>query len=46
MNIEKKNYTAPEVEIEEYTILSSIMTLSQGLEGTGTEYEGGDDWDF
>lgn len=42
----KKNYTAPEVDIEKYTTEFSVMTVSNGLEGTGSEFTGGDDWEF
>lgn len=42
----KKNYTAPEVDIEKYTTECSVMTVSNGLEGTGTDYVGGGDWEF
>lgn len=42
----KKNYTTPEVEIEKYNLTCSVMTVSNGLEGSGEEFVGGDDWDF
>lgn len=40
----KKTYSTPEVDIEKFLISSTILT--SGLEGSGDEYVGGEDWDF
>lgn len=49
MNKEKKFYATPEVEIEKFTILCG-NTISHGdpngLEGSGTDYTDGEDWEF
>lgn len=46
----RKNYASPEVEIEKFLIKTKVVTLSQdpddGLEGSGSDYEGGSNWDF
>lgn len=46
--VKKKNYSTPEVEVEMFTMDASIMTIttSDGLEGTGGEFVGGNDWEF
>lgn len=40
----KKKYSTPEVDIEKFLVSTQILT--SGLEGSGNEYVGGEDWDF
>lgn len=44
----KKTYTAPEAEIEKFTIYCDNLTVSNGLEGAGSdnEFGGAGDWEF
>lgn len=49
MKTEKKIYTTPELEIEKFTILCANTVSTgdpNGLEGTGSDYSGGGDWEF
>lgn len=42
----KKNYSAPEVEIEKFSIPTSVMTLSSDLDNGVDVDNPGEDWDF
>lgn len=50
--MKKKSYASPEADVELFFIDCCVMTLSGieedsgTLEGNGSDYEGGDDWDF
>lgn len=46
MMVKKKNYSAPEVEIEKFSIPTSVMTVSSDLDnGVDVDIPGGD-WEF
>lgn len=44
--VKKKSYSAPEVDIEKFSISTSVMTLSSDLDnGVDVDIPGGD-WEF
>ena len=44
--IKKKDYSAPEVDIEKFSIPTSVMTISYNLDDAGVDGDAGYDWDF
>ena len=44
--MKKKSYSAPEVDIEKFSIPTSVVTLSTDLDEAGVEVDTGNDWDF
>lgn len=43
--MKKKSYSAPEVDIEKFSIPTSVMTSSTDLDN-GVDGDAGYDWDF
>ena len=44
--VKKKDYSAPEVDIEKFSIPTSVMTISNNLDDAGVDGDAGYDWDF
>ena len=44
--MKKKSYSAPEVDIEKFSIPTSVMTSSTDLDEAGVDADAGYDWDF
>ena len=44
--VKKKNYSAPEVDIEKFSIPTSVMTISFNFDDAGVDADAGEDWDF
>lgn len=44
--VKKKDYSAPEVDIEKFSIPTSVVTESYNLDDTGVDADAVYDWDF